>query len=328
MRRFFSLKAILAIVVTVLSVFVVVKVHRIDKHLSSLARGTKGFSPSNIMCEFPHNPAWEVAANDDQITLVNMMTQQPFRWLNKGYQACAFESGDGEYVIKFFNQQRLREKPFLEKPLEYLFNEKFRVKASLTQKHREEIFSSSKLAYEVFPEESGFVFVHLNRTEDLFRGIKLIDMKGQVHKVRPDATSFIIQKKATYVLPTLTVLMKEGNVEGAKKRLDQIFDLLLSLAKKGVTDSDYALIRNNNIGFTKDRAIYIDTGHITKNPNLDIRKQMDYEFKRRLKPLYEWIRFSYPDLAQYYDMRRHDILTHLTDHLADEETKTLATAAK
>lgn len=291
--------------------FVAIKIHRIDTHLRELSKGGKRFSPAHIVSEFDHNPAWDVKVSDDLYSFVNVITQQPFFWLSKGFQAYAFVSEDNEYVIKFFQQQRLRERPFLEHPFAYIFHKSFRDKCAYIKHHREEIFSSSKLVFEEIPEETGILFVHLNKTVDLLRGIRLRDSAGQSFKIKPDRVSFIIQRKAQYVLPTLTQCMKEGKVDMAKARLDQIFDLLLTLAKKGIVDSDYALIRNNNIGFTKDRAIYIDTGHITKNVNLDAKKQMEYEFRKRLRPLYDWLTIKYPELAAYFDMRKVEILASM-----------------
>lgn len=297
--------------VVAIASFFGVKLHRIDQKLDLMSTNTKRFHPSHVVCKFDHNPEWEVQAPEELITFVNVITQQPFHWLAKGFQAYAFLSQDGEYVLKFFQQQRLREKPFLEKPFEYLFSKSFREKIEFKQRHREEIFSSSKLAFEEISKETGILYVHLNKTDNLLRGIRLCDSSGQAYKLKSDQVSFILQRRAHYVLPTISDHMKKGDVVQAKARLNQIFDLLLTLAKKGIVDSDYALIRNNNIGFAKDRAIYIDTGHLAKHPDLDVKKQMDYEFKKRLRPLYDWLSINYPDLAKFYEMREKEIMQSL-----------------
>ncbi|MDB6081891.1 MAG: hypothetical protein JWO53_1163 [Chlamydiia bacterium] len=294
-----------------LTVFTVIKLHRIDNRLSEMSKGGKRFAPSHIISEFNHNPDWDVKTPDELYAFVNVITQQPFHWLSKGYQAYAFESQDGEYVIKFFQQQRLRDRPFVKHPFSFCFSRSFHQKTESMKNNREEIFSSSKLVFEEIPNEAGFLFVHLNKTNNLLRGIRICDAAGQSFKVLPDEVSFIIQKKAQYVLPTLTTLMNQGKVEEAKVRIDQIFALLLTLAKKGIVDTDHALIRNNNIGFVKDRAIYIDTGHISKHTDLDVCKQMDYEFRKRLQPLHDWLSIKFPELATYYNMRREAILTSL-----------------
>lgn len=55
---------------------------------------------------------------------------------------------------------------------------------------------------------------------------------GQTHKIRPDRSSFIIQRKATYIFPTITEHMENNDLKGAKARIDQIFSLLTTLAKR------------------------------------------------------------------------------------------------
>jgi hypothetical protein len=288
--------------------FMTVKLHQISKRVHTISRGEKSFCPENIECKFNHREDWEVKTPDDLITFVNVVTQQPFYYLAKGFQAYAFISQDGDYVIKFFQQHRLREKTFGENPFLHLFSSSFKKKLESTNQHKEELFSSSKLSFEEIPEETGILYVHLNRSEGLLRGIRLYDQRGQAFKIYPDDVSFIVQRKADYVIPTLTALLKKGDTENAKIRLNQIFDLLLSLANKGIVDGDYALIRNNNMGFIKDRAIYIDTGHLTKKNDLNVREQMDYEFHVRLRPLYVWLKINYPDMARYYKERQREIL--------------------
>jgi|GEM_PF-2272322 len=330
MKNWRNPKILATIAVCLFALFVVHKLSRIDSHVREMARSNNPFVPSNIICETSINPDWDVKMSADLISFVNVITQQPFRWLSKGFQAYAFESQDGEFVIKFFQQKRLRDQPFKDHPIEYLFSKSFRERAEFIKNHRQEIFWSSKISFEEIPEETGILFVHLNRTDNLLHGVRIVDSQGQSYKIKPGNTTFLIQRKATYVLPTINELMKKGDVAGAKARLDQIFDLLITLAKKQIVDGDYALIRNNNIGFIKNRAIYIDTGHLFKQPNLKAKEQMDYEFKRRLRPLRDWLGIKYPELATYYDTRQSEIL----DQLAKEErgsqpepTKPLETAA-
>ena len=320
-------KIVLFVFIAAFAVFTSIKLHRIDSYLRAAVKTTKQFSPAQITCQFEPNPAWDVKVPDDLFTFVNVITQQPFHYLAKGFQAYAFLSQDGEYVLKFFQQQRLREKSFKEYPFAYLFSKDFHQKAVLTKNHRIEIFSGSKLVFEEAREECGFLFVHLNQTQNLLRGIRLVDAQGQSHKIKADQVSFIVQRRANYVLPTINELMKKNDLNGAKCRLDQIFDLLLTLAHKGIVDGDHALIRNNNIGFVKDRAIYIDTGHVSKTPNLDIRKHMDYEFKKRLKPLQDWLKINYPELAQYYEERSTAIMLSLQNEPKSTQNTNMATNA-
>ncbi len=288
--------------------FFAVKLHRIDNELQQYSRTNRPFVAQNIICSDTPNPAWDIPVSSERTAFVNIVTQQPFQWVGKGFQAYAFVSQDGEYVMKFFQQQRLRDTPFLERPFATLFSSSFQNKATMKHENRDRIFTSSKLAYEELQKETGVLFVHLNKTVNQLKGIKLIDAHGQSHRVRGDDVSFLLQLKADYVIPTIVQCMKRGQKEQAKARLDQIFDLLLSLAKKGVVDSDQALVRNNNIGFVKDRALYIDTGNLVKMEGIDVYEHMKYECTKRLKPLSDWLSVAYPELHVYYEERTHAIL--------------------
>ncbi len=294
-------------------VFLILKVERLSDKISIVSRPAKRFSINQVISDYPFNPEWEVKTPPETIQFLNMLTQQSFYWLGKGFQATAFVSEDGEYVLKFFQQGRLKEVPFLHNPVGFLFSKAFREKMDERQIHREEIFLSSKMAYEEFPEESGILYVHLNKTNDLIKGIKLHDSGGQSYRLRGDDACFVLQRKADYVLPTIKTLMNEGRVDEAKARIDQIFDLLLSMAQKGFLDGDLALMRNNNIGFVQDRAIYIDTGHITHRNHVNVKERMVFEFDTRVAPLHDWLKMRYPELATYYKERASEILAGLPD---------------
>jgi hypothetical protein len=329
MKRINFKKIALFTIFAVFAGYVAIKLRHIENRLHNVTRTAKHFDIDNLVCRFKHDPQWDVKVSDDTLTYVNTIMSQPYHWLAKGYQAFAFVSQDGEYVIKFIQQQRFQKNGFKTHPFQYMFNKEFRERLAQQQVHRKEIFNSAKLMFEEMREETGMIYVHLNRTSNMLRKVRLFDALGQTHRFITDNSSFVIQRKARYIQPTIRELMEKGQVDQAKARIDQIFDLVLTLAKKNFVDSDYALIRNNNIGFLKDRAIYIDTGHITKKQVPDLHKQMEFEFKSRLYPLRDWLKITFPQLADYYDSRRVEILASLaqnktTEHVAQTQEKVRA----
>ena len=283
---------------------------KMNSRLQDMARPSKLFSPSLIETDIPHRDDWEVNLSQDHHSFFYTVSQQPLYWIGKGMQVVVFQTQDEKYVVKFFQMNRLRNpvsKSFLKKlfHVEAAEHEKNRIS------HREELFFSSKFCFEELSEETGIVYVHLNRTQDRLYGVKLIDKFGQSHRIRADNASFVVQKKGTYIVPTLTHLMDTNKIDEAKARIDQIISLLQSLAEKGYVDGDDALIRNNNMGFTEDRAIYIDTGHLHKQENMNVYGRMLYEFQIRLEPLQKWLNVAYPELGEYYSLRREQVLTSL-----------------
>lgn len=326
-KKIFSFRTFFAIACFGMLLFLVVKTERMSDKLSLVAKPAKRFSINQLISNQPFNPEWEVTTPPELVNFVNMLTQQPFYWLGKGFQATAFVSEDGDYVLKFFQQNRLEQVPFTHNPVGYLFSGEYREKMNERQSHRIEIFSSSKMAYEEFPEESGILYVHLNRTDNQIKGIKLHDFNGVSYRIRGDETSFVLQKRAVYVLPTIKALMVEGKTQEAKQRIDQIFDLLLGMAKKGFLDGDLALMRNNNVGFVEDRAVYIDTGHITRRQSVNLKERMLFEFNVRVAPLHDWLKVRYPELAAHYKQRQEEIMSTLTDTPVKADNKLNAQTA-
>lgn len=291
--------------------YLVTQTMQIDEKISEMARPAKLFNPSVIESQIPHRTDWEVKITPDHDSFFYTVSQQPLYWLGRGMQVVVFQTQDEKYVVKFFQMARLKD-PSSHGFWKSLFSKETKEHANDRISHREEIFKSSKVCFEELSEETGIVYVHLNRTENKLFGIKLIDKFGQSHRIRGDNASFVVQKRGTYIIPTISKLMDAGEPWAAQMRVDQIMDLLLSVARKGYVDTDDALIRNNNLGFTEDRAIYIDTGHLTKAENLDVLGRMRYEFQVRLDPLQKWLNVAYPQLGAYYKMRRETLLTMLT----------------
>jgi hypothetical protein len=300
---------------TLMLIYVTVQTLRIDEKMSQIARPARLFNPKLIESNFPSRKEWDIKLTSAHDRFFYVVCQQTLTWLGKGMQAVVFETQDEKYVVKFFQLGRLREdeeRGFFQN----LFSKETKEKRQDRLLHREEIFSSSKMCFEELQEETGIVYVHLNRTKDKIHGIKLVDKYGQSHHIRGDDASFVVQKKARYLIPTINGFMENGKIEEAKACVNHVFDLLMSLAKKGFVDGDDALIRNNNIGLTDDKAIYIDTGHLFYAKNLDVSERMRYEFQVRLDPLEKWLNIAYPEVGSYYRTRRNEIMTMLAEERA------------
>lgn len=284
--------------------------------LYGLYRGVKlwkdrndGFSVERIQTRLPNSPEWEIAAADQKIQEVNQILTQPFYYLGRGFQFFAFESSDHKYVLKFLRHQRLHP------PVMYDWLPNIGIvrdmKAKKAQKRKarvSELFMSLKIAYEEIPLETGLIYVHLNKTEGKHLNATLIDLQEDEHKVSLDDTEFVLQYKADLIKPTFKTLMKEGNVDEAKERINQLFELLQSTAQKGILDTDGALIYKNNVGFIANRAIYIDVGQFTLKDGIKSRERFMYDLKR-LKPLYKWLLRRYPPLAAHFEKQKQHILS-------------------
>lgn len=304
-----TVSSVLLVLCMIMMGIMTAKISRLDMKVAEIARPARLFNPHLIESNFAPRKEWNVQISKDHDAFFYVVSQQTFNWLGRGMQVVVFETQDGRYVVKFFQLGRMKDSGsggFLNT----LFGES-EAKRQERKNHREELFTSSKMCFEELQDETGIVYVHLNRTKDKIHGMKLVDKYGQSHRIRGDDACFVVQKKAKQIIPTFVSLMEKGDVAGAQQRVTQIFDLLLALARKGFVDGDDALIRNNNIGFSTDRAIYIDTGHISRVSNLDVYGRMKYEFNVRLDPLEHWLNVMYPELGAYYHEQKEILLAQL-----------------
>jgi hypothetical protein len=251
------------------------------------------FSLSKITSSFSPHPDWELPAlSAAEQQEVDQILSQPFTFFNKGSQAYAFISQDGQYILKFFKQHKLRPKTWLA-----YFDQQERMR---TQKKLEDSFSSCKTAYVALKEQTGLLYAHLNPSSSL-PSVTLTDKQGKTRRMPLGKTSFVLQKKALMPYPHFTALMKKGDVEGAKSAISTLFDLLKDFNRIGVTENDPIL--KKNFGFVADQAIQIDIGKLKVDPacahSLDLRSITT--------SLRTWIANNYPELSAHAENKLLDI---------------------
>lgn len=254
------------------------------------------------------DPCWNVAATPEKIKEINDIFSQPFHFIGEGKQCTAYVSQDGKYCLKFLLQKPLTVKPrFDNLPNIFPFTLVKSYKTTMRDDRKLDLFYAFMISYYTAPEQTGVLYVHLTPTDNLFTKPFIIDEKYNPVYIDTDSTQFILQKCAKLVKPTLIDLMCKGNVVEAQERIDQVLMLLFEAAKKGIIDADPSLIRNNNIGFLADRAIYIDTGKLRLVKDELTRKDFVKDLKR-LKPFYKWLQAYYPELAEHFAMKQQQLI--------------------
>lgn len=248
---------------------------------------------------------WTVTCDEKKQSELLPILGQPFFYLGQGKQVTAFVSADGMYVLKF-----LRKKP-LEVKKEYrnlpdIFPYVLFKRQNAEERHlrKEALYSSMLLSYQVLPEETGTVFVHITPTKALHKRVHLLDKAQMPHVVDLDKVQWVLQRRAKLIKPELATLMWQGRVHEAKRRIDQIFALLSACAKMGVIDVDPNLVRNDNIGFLENTAMYIDTGKLRLSPT-QASLELDLQ---RLSSLHKWLKASFPELAGYFVQKKGEVL--------------------
>lgn len=245
----------------------------------------KGFTLKKITSHHAPAPEWEVESAMSRTELASLI-RSPCHYLGSGNHTYAFVSDDGEVVIKFFKQKHMKTKTWADSlsiPAKRIFYPMGKIDRRM--KERQDSFSSYKLAFEKLPEETGILYLHLNKTDTLNLSLTLIDQNGAAFEVALDEMEFLIQKKATLVFHHLKDLYKKGQSKEAEKAILSLFDIVAKRSQKGIYDKDLQFFKN--FGFVNNRAIEIDIGEFRINqdplPTYEELKTLSYQIRDFLK---------------------------------------------
>lgn len=221
---------------------------------------TDGFAIYKISSNLSPNDEYFIPAlSCEQKQSLSKILTQPYTYLGKGAQCFVFASEDGHYVIKFFKQHNLRVPAFyrylpLAGALKNIRDEKVRQKEEELRRD----FVSYRIAYEHLKEETGLIFLHLNKTEDLGIDLCLYDKIGCIHHLPLDDMEFLVQKRAELFYDALFALIEKGDKAAAKERLTELVAILASRSMRGLYDKDPDI--NTNFGICDGKTVQIDVG--------------------------------------------------------------------
>lgn len=202
--------------------------------------------------------------NLTELDKIKTILSQPYQFLGMGNQSYAFLSEDSKYVLKFFKFGHLKKNWILNLLPEVPFITRYLDGKNRSQEKRFlKVFEGYQIAYQEDPENTGVLFIHLNKTVNLLQSVTVKDKIGFEHIIDLDDVVFVIQEKVTPTKDVITDLLKKGDIDGAKVRVSQLFDLYLSQYKKGIYDRDHNLMVNT--GFKENMAIRLDVGKLKKN---------------------------------------------------------------
>jgi len=262
---------------------------------------TDGFLISNITSVNEFDPRWKIRdLTVAETEGVREMLNQDFHYLGKGCQSYVFASQDDKYVLKFFKYQRLRPQQWLEYLSFFPFIDSYLHKKIKDKRRKMEVyFRSWKIAFDHASEETGIVFVHLNKGHDLNIRLKIFDKMGLQHLLNMDDFEFMIQKKASMLCNVIDDYMAKRDLSRAELMLEELVQRLLSEYKRGIADNDHALMQNT--GVVDGIPVHIDVGQFmfgefVKDPQFYMQELFTKTYKFRL-----WLKEKHPDLAENFD---------------------------
>jgi hypothetical protein len=261
------------------------------KHVAQHSRQNQGFKTSQIYTGAGPTVSRLTPKKYKSNQLLRQLFKQEFTYLGKGMQILAFLSADGEYVLKL-----CRYNPFKPHWASYypirLF---YPAPHQQWMNHLEKDFKSYRLAYESLRNETGLVHLHLQQTRGQYPTVVLHDKLGHAWKVDLDEVYFIVQKRADWIIPTLDKLLKEGNMDQARQRLAQLFDMIAARCQKGIKNRDFHFYRNS--GFLSDQAIDIDVSQFEYDEAAKKPEMMSYLIRRNLdEGLLQHVKETHPQL--------------------------------
>lgn len=257
---------------------------------------TAGFSVDRIRSELTFNPEWEPRYPSNECPELHKILDQPFYYLDKGAQAYVFASADGETVIKFFRMYR-KTIPFWMKAVCFpQVLQPFKVRKIIEkQKGLHKDFQSYKLALEEMKEETGLLYLHLNKTSHLNKSLRIYDKLGIAHDLNMDEMEFLVQKRAKLVYPAVDSLVKVEGIDAAKEAIGALVNLLHFRCQKGIFDKDPNIA--TNFGFLGRLPIQIDIGRFSYNDRA--KRVYKDEILRVTDKFRKWLEANHPGLSEH-----------------------------
>lgn len=257
---------------------------------------TDGFALYKILSSLPYHEEWEPRSSSP--VELSQILGQPYYYLAKGAQSYVFVSEDGQTVIKFFRLYHLSPPAWMTAvtmpmPLQPLKVRKMIEKGNELQKD----FISYKIAYEEMKEETGLIYLHLNKTSHLNKRLKIYDKIGIAYELDLDQMEFLVQKRATLVYPAIDGFMKTGQAPVAKEAISALVGLLHLRCEKKIFDKDPDL--NTNFGFLGSLPVQIDIGRFRFEERKHTLAETRDEIIRITDNFRQWLDGKYPDLSEH-----------------------------
>lgn len=260
---------------------------------------TDGFALCKIRSRLPYHPEWETnppTANEQELLLKTL--DQPFYYLAKGAQSFVFASADGQSVIKFFRLHHLTPPlwlTFLSLPPHCML---FKIRKIIEKRQElEKDFQSYKIAFEQMKDETGLLYLHLNKTSQLKKRLTIYDKIGIAHELDLDQMEFLVQKKATLVYPSIEHLMQTEGLSKTKAAISALVRLLVHRCEKGIFDKDPDL--NTNFGFLGHSPVQIDIGRFRMQEERKDPEATREEIVRITDHFRQWLDCHYPALSEH-----------------------------
>jgi hypothetical protein len=255
---------------------------------------TDGFSVARIHSALPFCPEWEIApTTEEKSQQLQEILSQEFRYMDCGGQCFVFVSEDNNYVIKFF-KHRIRNPHIY-----WMQLPPWQHKLGRAQKKLHRDFTSYKIAYEALPEETGVVYIHLNKGKAPTSSVAIRDKLGIMHTLQLEELEFVLQKRAELAYSRIDHLACQRDSLKVRDALRSIIDVIIARCQKGYFDEDAKIDRN--FGFIGDKPVIIDVGRFIPDSQRKEPAIYQADVLTITKGLRCWLKDTHPELIAILD---------------------------
>lgn len=257
-------------------------------------KSTGRFYVDYVTSEMTFQPEWEIPTlTKTEEKQLNAILNQTFHYIGKGGQAYAFESQDGQYVLKFLKFKYLRPR-LSETLISFIpfFEDK---KANEMQRRKRkfyDLYRGYKSSYDYLRETTGLLFIHFNPTFGRFGSQDFFDKRGKKHSIDIDQVVFILQKKGELLNKVVATALDQKDFAKAKDAIFKTLEMYLKHYEKGFYDRDYGVM--HNAGLTSDGPIHIDLGKITYSEKIKEKSYQKEDLLLVINDMMEWLQKNYP----------------------------------
>lgn len=267
------------------------------------------FDVNKLTSDVAYNEAWAIPQPPTEtMKLVQNILSQKLTYLGRGAQCYAFVTPDGQYVVKLFKHHHLRRTTLLDDlpiPPSW-FREYRRQKAEKRRLKQEHLFASCRLAYLELPEETGLIYVQLNKGHWPGKSLVIRDRFGKDHTLDLASHEFMVQRRGFLAVEAINSLMLENKVDESQQCIQQILTSLAQRCNKGIVDLDPAF--NQNFGITATGAMQIDVGRFERDSLVVAPPRYGDEIRKISNQFRQWLEQNHPTLLPFFDQELARIL--------------------
>lgn len=267
---------------------------------------TKRLRVQEIFTDIPNDSQWEIPPliKEEQERL-HARLQQSFSYLGAGDQSIAFLGSDRKTVLKFFKHNHSVLEKILEKlslpTSKKLFHQTI---FSFKSYDPRPVFKSCMIAWQELREQTGLLYVHINKTKGQLGRVTLLDNCRVAHTVDLDSTEFLVQEYAELSCATIDAKIKKGDLVGAKRAIQALFSAVEEYSKQGIHISHPAIRRN--FGFIGEKVVLLDIGSFHKEDSSKAESSPQKEIVEVTARLQRWLKKHHSELLPFFEQE----LTH------------------